>query len=128
MKNSNNYAADYLGIAAKGEKIKYSIEKLSYDGDNWAGIYIPETKVMLGGVSIDSETFYDDFLITEVDKENAQDTLKYCVGLFVEYGTIAMSYNELKKTYDDKCRREAELHSCEECFWEELKREGGYSM
>lgn len=128
MTKNKNYAADILGMVANGERRKYSFQELSYDDDNWAGIYIPETKVMLGGVNIDSETFYEDFLITEVDKENAQDALKYCVGLFVEYGTIAMSYNELKKTYDDKCRREAELHSCEECFWEELKREGGYSM
>lgn len=128
MIKNENYAVNILGFTANGEKRKYSIEKLSYDGDNWVGIYFPETKVMLGGVSIDSETFYDDFLVTEVDKENAQNALKYCVGLFVEYGTITMSYNELKKTYDDKCRIEAELHSYEECIWEELRRERGYSI
>lgn len=118
MDNKKNDAVDILGFTL-GERREYHIQKVSCDDDNWAGTYIPETKVMIGGVSIDSETYYDDFLITEVDKENAQDALKYCAGLFVEYGRITMSFNELKKTYEKVCRREAELHSCEEWLWEE---------
>lgn len=118
MKRLEKQVADVQGLAANRERKESGIKKLCYDNNNWAGTYDPAIKVMLGGVSIDGKTFDNDFKITEVEEENAQDALKYCVGLFVEYGTIAMSYNELKKTYDDKCRREAELHSCEECFWE----------
>jgi hypothetical protein len=103
----NKIIAAYVQrLAANRERRNNSIKELSYDGDNWAGIYVPETKVMLGGANIDSETFYDDFLITEVDEENAQDALKYCAGLFVEYDRITMSFKELKGTYEESCRRD----------------------
>jgi hypothetical protein len=74
----------------------------------------PSKKVVLGGVSIDGETFDNDFKITKVKKDNAMDTLKYCAGLFVEYDKITMSFNELKNTYEELCSTEALIQSCEE--------------
>lgn len=115
----NKNATDVQGLVANRERKESSIKKLSYDGDNWAGIYDPETKVMLGGVWFGRESYDNDFKITEVEEENVQDALKFCVGLFVEYGTIEMSFNELKKTYEESDRRAELIHSFEECSWEE---------
>ena len=108
MTKKNNYAVDVHGLAANNARTENSIKKLSYDGDNWVGIYDPGTKVMLGGYSSDGETFDNDFKITEVDEENAQDALKYCAMLYVDYGTIVSPFTELKTTYEEICRREAE--------------------
>lgn len=120
MKKDKNEAADVHGLAADNAKTESSIKKLCYDGDNWAGIYDPETKVMLGGYSSDGETFDDDFKITEVEEENAQDALKFCAGLYLDYAPngIAMSFKELKNTYEESCRRAELIHSFEECSWE----------
>ena len=119
MTKKNNYAVDVHGLAANNARTESSIKKLSYDGDNWAGIYDPETKVMLGGYSSDGETFDNDFKITEVDEENAQDALKYCAMLYVDYGTIVSPFTELKTTYEKSDRRAELIHSFEECSWEE---------
>ena len=119
MNKVENKVADVQGLSANRERTESGIKKLSYDNDNWAGTYDPVSKVMLGGVSIDGETFDNDFEITEVEEENAQYALKYCAGLFIEYDTITMSFNELKKTYEKLCSTEAVIHSCEECLWEE---------
>ena len=121
MTKNKKYAADVQGLATNNARTENSIKKLSYDGDNWAGIYDPETKVMIGGVWFGRESFDIDFKITEVEEENAQDALKYCASLYLDYAPngIEMSFKELKNTYEEVCRREAELHSCEECFWEE---------
>lgn len=108
MKKDKNEAADVHGLAADNAKTESSIKKLRYDGDNWAGIYDPKTKVMLGGYSSDGDTFDNDFKITEVDEENAQDALKFCAMLYVDYGTIVSPFTELKTTYEEVCRREAE--------------------
>lgn len=108
MKKDKNEAADVHGLAADNAKTESSIKKLCYDGDNWVGIYDPETKVMLGGYSSDGETFDNDFKITEVDEENAQDALKFCAMLYVDYGTIVSPFTELKTTYEEVCRREAQ--------------------
>ena len=121
MKDINNQAADVHGLAANSERICKSIKKLSYDGDNWAGIYDPETKVMIGGVWFGRESFDNDFKITEVEEENAQDALKYCAGLFVEYGTITLPFNELQKTYEETSRRNAEQYTFENWVFEEIK-------
>ena len=121
MEDINNKAADVQGLAANNVRTESSIKKLSYDGDNWAGIYDPKTKVMIGGVWFGRESFDNDFKITEVEVGNAQDALKYCAGLYLDYASngIAMSFKELKNTYEEVCCREAELHSGEEWFWEE---------
>ena len=119
MNRLEKLVADAQGLAANCERTESSIKELSYDGDNWAGIYDPKTKVMIGGVWFGRESFDNDFMITEVNGENAQDALKFCAGLYVEYDRITMSFNELKKTYEEVCHREAELHSFEECFSEE---------
>lgn len=108
MKKDKNEAADVQGLAANNARTECSIKKLSYDGDNWAGIYDPKTKVMLGGYSSDGETFDNDFKITDVDEENAQDALKFCAMLYVDYGTIISPFTELKTIYEEVCRREAE--------------------
>lgn len=108
MNRLEKLVADVQGLAANCERTESSIKKLRYDGDNWAGIYDPKTKVMLGGYSSDGDTFDNDFKITEVDEENAQDALKFCAMLYVDYGTIVSPFTELKTTYEEVCRREAE--------------------
>jgi len=82
------YVADVQGLAANTESTGKSIKKIRYDGDNWAGTYAPSSKVLRGGYSSDGETFDDDFTITDVDEEDAYDALKFCAGLYVEFGTI----------------------------------------
>lgn len=119
MKKDKNEAADVHGLAADNAKTESSIKKLCYDGDNWVGIYDPKTKVMLGGYSSDGKTFDNDFKITEVDEENAQDALKFCAMLYVDYGTIVTPFTELKTTYEESDRRAELIHSFEECSWEE---------
>lgn len=121
MVRNRNESADVHGLAANNARTESSIKKLSYDGDNWAGTYDPETNVMIGGVWFGREYFDNDFKITEVEEENAQDALKYCACLYLDYAPngIEMSFKELKNTYEEVCRREVELHSCEECMWEE---------
>ena len=121
MTENKNDAADVQGLAANRERTGKSLKEFSYDGDNWAGTYDPATKVMQGGARIDGETSDNEFKISEVEEENAQDALKYCAGLYLDYtpNGIAMSFKELKNTYEEVCCREAELHSGEEWFWEE---------
>ena len=108
MKKDKNEAAKVQVQAVNNARTENGINKLSYDGNNWAGVYDPKTKVMLGGYSSDGETFDNDFKITEVDEENAQDALKFCAMLYVDYGTIVSPFTELKTTYEEVCRREAE--------------------
>lgn len=117
MNRLDNHAVDVQGLAANIERTNDNSHKLSYDGGNWAGIYDPGAKVMLGGYSGDGETFDDDFRITDVDEENALDSLRFCAGLYSEYGTIALSFNELKNTYEESCRKAELVHSFEECSW-----------
>lgn len=119
MKTLKNQAVDVQGLAAIIERTNVNFQKLSYDGGNWAGIYDPGDKVMLGGYSCDGETFDDDFRITDVDEENALDSLRFCAGLYSEYGTIALSFNELREKYEKVCRRDAIIHSCEVCMLED---------
>lgn len=110
---------DIKGQTANIERTNENSQKLSYDNGNWAGNYDPGTKVMLGGYSCDGETFDDDFRITDVDEENALDSLRFCAGLYSEYGTIALSFNELKEKYEKVCHRDAIIHSCEVCMLED---------
>ena len=83
MSRFNNKAADVQGLAANKARTVNSIKEISYDGDNWVGTYDPETQVMLGGYSSDGETFDNDFNITEVEEENAQNALRFCERPFV---------------------------------------------
>ena len=122
MNRLDNQAVDVQGLAANKERVSNCVKSLHYDGDNWVGTYDPVAKVVLGGFSIDGETFDNDFKITEVDEENAQNALKYCAGLSVEYGTIISPYNELKKTYEEACQRDAEQYSIEDCFFDEIRQ------
>ena len=117
MKVLKNQAVDVQGLAAIIERTNVNFQKLSYDDGNWAGIYDPGAKVMLGGYSCDGVTFDSDFRITEVDEENALDSLRFCAGLYSEYGTIALSFNELKNTYEESCRKAELVYSFEECSW-----------
>lgn len=117
MKKNKKEAAEVQGLAANIERTNDNSHKLSYDGGNWAGIYYPGAKVMLGGYSCDGVTFDSDFRITEVDEENALDSLRFCAGLYSEYGTIALSFNELKNTYEESCRKAELVYSFEECSW-----------
>lgn len=119
MNNIIHEAVDVQGLAANIERTNENSQKLSYDGGNWAGIYDPETKVMSGGYSSDGETFDDDFRITDVDEENALDSLRFCAGLYSDYGTIVLPFDELKVAYEEVRHRDAILHSCEECLFEE---------
>ena len=107
-------AADVQGLAASKEKICNSIKRISYDCGNCAGAYVPSSKVLRGGYSSDGETFDDDFIITDVDEKDAHDALKFCAGLYVEFGTIHLSFNELKNVYDEVCKREENIHYCEQ--------------
>lgn len=109
-----NQAADVQGLAVNKERTVNSIKKLIYDGDNWAGTYDLETQVMLGDYSSDGETFDNDFKITEVEVEDAQDAIRFCAGMYGDYGTLNMSFSKLKIVYEEDSRREAILHSCEE--------------
>ncbi len=120
MKKDKNEAAKVQVQAVNNARTENGINKLSYDGNNWAGVYDPKTKVLLGGVWFGRESFNNDFKITEVEEENAQDALKYCAGLYMDYAPngLEMPFKELKDTYEEVCHREAELHACEECFWE----------
>jgi hypothetical protein len=119
MNRLDNQAVDVQGLAAIIERTNVNYQELSYDGGNWAGIYDPSAKVMLGGCSCDGETFDDDFRITDVDEENALDSLRFCAGLYSEYGTIALSFNELREKYEKVCHRDAIIHSCEVCMLED---------
>lgn len=121
MTENKNDAADVQGLAANRERTGKSLKEFSYDGDNWAGTYDPATKVMQGGARIDGETSDNEFKISEVEEENAQDALKYCAGLYLDYtpNGIAMSFKELKNTYVESCRKAKLIHSLEECSWEE---------
>ena len=120
MNRLEKLVADAQGQAANCERTESSIKELSYDGDNWAGTFDPETKVMRGGVWFGRDYFDNDFKITEVEEENAQDALKFCAGLYLDYASngIAMSFKELKNTYEESCRRAELIHSFEECSWE----------
>lgn len=120
MNRLEKLVADAQGLAANCERTESSIKELSYDGDNWAGTFDPETKVMRGGVWFGRDYFDNDFKITEVEEENAQDALKFCAGLYLDYAPngIAMSFKELKNTYEESCRRAELIHSFEECSWE----------
>ena len=71
MINNKNEAAIVQVQAANNAITENGINKLSYDGDNWAGVYDPKTKVLLGGVWFGREFFDNDFKITEVEEENA---------------------------------------------------------
>ena len=122
MNKTKNQVADVQGLAANKERVSNTVTRLHYDGDNWVGTYDPASKVLLGGFSIDGDTFDNDFKITEVDEDNAQDALKYCAGLSVEYGTIISPYNELKKTYEEACQRDAEQYSIEDCYCDEIRQ------
>jgi hypothetical protein len=114
MSRFNNKAADVQGLVANKARTVNSIKKISYDGENLVGTYDPKTQVMLGGYSSDGETFDNDFKITEVEEANVQDALRFCAGMYGDYGTINMSFSELKEIYEEDSRREAILHSCEE--------------
>ena len=106
--------ADVQGLAASKERTDNSVKRLSYDSGNWAGTYGPSSKVLEGGYSSDGETFDDDFIITDVDEKDAHDALKFCAALYVEFGTIRLSFNELKNVHDEVCKREEDIHHCEQ--------------
>ena len=114
-------ATDVQVLVANRERKEYSIKELGYDGDNWAGTYDPATKVMQGGARIDGETSDNEFKISEVEEANAQDALKYCAGLYLDYtpNGIAMSFKELQNTYEESCRKAELIHSLEKCSWVE---------
>ena len=106
--------ADVQGLAASKERTDNSVKRLSYDSGNWAGTYAPSSKVLEGGYSSDGETFDDDFIITDVDEKDAHDALKFCAALYVEFGTIRLSFNELRNVHDEVCKREENTHYCEQ--------------
>ncbi len=69
-----------------------------YNGE-WGVCYYPKEKVMLGGYSLDGETFSPEFKITEIDSENVADAIAMCSYLDNEYGTIVSTFNQLMALY-----------------------------
>lgn len=78
---------------AKLEKIK---NETLYDGE-WGTSYDSKEKVMLGGYSLDGETFSPEFKITGIDSEDVPKAIAICSRLYNDYGTIVMPFSNLLK-------------------------------
>lgn len=68
-------------------------------GGEWGANYDPKTKTMLGGYSLDGETFCPEFQITEIEEEEISDALLICSALYSDYGMIAAPYRDLLDEY-----------------------------
>lgn len=68
-------------------------------GEEWGANYDPKTKTMLGGYSLDGETFSPEFQITEIEEEDVPDALIMCSSIYSDYGMIAAPYRVLVSEY-----------------------------
>ena len=68
-------------------------------GGEWGANYDPKTKTMLGGYSLDGETFSPEFQITEIEEEEMPNALLICSALYSDYGMIAAPYRVLLEEY-----------------------------
>ena len=72
-----------------------------YDGE-WGVSYNPQEKVMLGGYSLDGETFSPEFKITEIDSQDVADAIAICSCLYCDYGTIVSPFKNLLELYESR--------------------------
>ncbi len=82
----------------KKKKIK---NETLYNGE-WGVSYDPQTRTMLGGYSIDGETFSPEFQITEIDSDEVPHAIALCSLLYSEYGTIVSTFNDLLECYENR--------------------------
>ena len=91
------------------EQIKEPTKKESRDFTNdilvdgeWGANYDPQTKTMLGGYSLDGETFSPEFQITEIEEEDIAIALHICSALYSDYGNISAPYSKLVEEYTNR--------------------------
>lgn len=65
----------------------------------WGADYDPETRTMLGGYSVDGDTFSPEFQITEIEEEDVPNALIMCSSMYSDYGMIAAPYRVLVSEY-----------------------------
>lgn len=69
-----------------------------YNGE-WGVSYDPQKREMLGGYSLDGETFNPEFQITEIDFKDVENAINMCSSLYCYYGIIVSPYDCLLDEY-----------------------------
>lgn len=70
-----------------------------YNGE-WGVSYDPKERVMLGGYSLDGETFSPEFKITDIDSQDVENAIAMCGFLYKYYGIIVGTYSGLITVYE----------------------------
>ena len=80
--------------------MKYKNEILL--GGEWGANYDPKTKTMLGGYSLDGETFSPEFQITEIEEKDVSIALQICSTMYSNYGNVSVPYTKLMAEYANR--------------------------